>query len=133
MPTASSHPLILSSMTLTDAKARYTVPKIDDSALRGQESAFQHCLDFLACLDKTRAINRRVGSYGLKHMVENPTGREGRPSDESKYIGYVYEGTLILAALASGFRCEHTPGNSLHCCFNISLRSLNRTLKTYRI
>src|SRR4051812_44941273 len=88
---------------LDEAIARYKVEGIDHGMTAGQEEAFDNCIAFLNGIEKSKLPNKRHGSYGLKHMVENPTGRLGRKFDDSKYTGYVYEGTFILAALASGF------------------------------
>jgi len=111
-------------MDLRQAMARFQVAGIDTSALAGQEEAFRNCMRFLDGIEKTKRINTRHGSYGLKHMVENPTGRFGRRSDQSKYTGYVYEGTFVLAALASGFSTRRHAKSGLHYFFNISERSL---------
>ena len=113
-------------MTLEQTKTRYTVQGIDEAQLDGQEEAFQRCMALFESLEKTKTINRKHGSYGLKHIVENPTGRFGIPTDSSKYTGYVYEGTLVLAALANGFTCRYDGLSSMKCHVNFSERSLKQ-------
>jgi hypothetical protein len=112
-------------MTLKQAAKQFTVAGLDASALEGQDEAFQTCLSFLDGIEKIRSQNRRHGSYGLKHIVENPSGRFGIPSSQNHYTGYVYEGTFILAALASGFAMEQR-GRSLKATIDISERGLRR-------
>lgn len=117
-------------MTLAQARARYKVQGIDETKLADQEGAFQNCIQFLSGIQATKAINPNAGSYNLKHVVENPTRSFGRPSDPSKYTGYVYEGTFILAALASGFKLRYRGPRSMGCTFNLSTRSLkNKVLR----
>jgi len=112
-------------MTLNQAVKKFTVAGLDVSALEGQEKAFQNCLSFLDGIEKTRLQNRRRGSYGYKHIVENPSGNFGIRSSQDFYTGYIYEGTFILAALASGFTMQQS-GRGLKATFNISERGLRR-------
>jgi hypothetical protein len=112
-------------MTLRQAAQEFTVVKLDASALDGQDEAFQRCLSFLDGIEKTRTQNRRHTTYGYKHMVENPSGHFGIRSSQDSYTGYVYDGTFILAALASGFTVQTLHGG-LSATLNISERGLRR-------
>jgi hypothetical protein len=103
-------------MTLRQAFQCYSVRGIDPSMLHGQEGAFAKCLSFFADLKKTRAQNRRHSTYGLKHRVER------------LYHAFVYEGTFILAGLASGFAMEQR-GNHMKASFAFSERSLKALSK----
>jgi hypothetical protein len=85
---------------------------------------------FLNGTSKTKGQNRRHSSYGLKHIVEYPGGHFGIDSSASSYNGYIYEGTLILAALASGFEATYA-GNHLKATFNISERDLKRRAQQF--
>jgi hypothetical protein len=96
-------------MTLHEASQTFEAAGLDKSILERQEQAFQLCLSFLTGIKKTKCQNHRHTSYGYKHMVEQN--------------GYVYEGTFILAALASGFTMRQR-GQHLNVTFNISQRSL---------
>jgi len=109
----------------------YSVPGLDPKWLEGQESAFEKCLSFLAGVDKTEGQNSRT-SYGLKHIVEHPGRLCGLDlsAPERLYNGYVYEGTLILAALASGFRMRQR-GKHMKVTFNISEPSLKNRCREY--
>ena len=121
-PTATFAPHHL--MTLKQAAKKFTVAKFDASALEGQDKAFQTCLSFLDGIEKIQTQNQKHSSYGLKHIVENPSGHFGVPSSQDFYTGYVYEGTFVLAALASGFTVQQ--GVGLKATLNISERGLRR-------
>ena len=90
-------------MNLKKAAQTFNVASLDTSILKNQDEAFETCIAFLKGVEKSRTQNKRHGSYSLKHVVENPSGRFGIPHSENCYAGYISEGTLILAALASGF------------------------------
>ena len=111
-------------MTLKQAAQKFTIAGLDKSALVNQDEAFERCLTFLDGIEKIRTLNRSGDS--LKHMVENPSGHFGVPSSQDFYTGYVYEGTFILAALASGFRAQPIVPGSLKSWFNISQRGIRR-------
>jgi hypothetical protein len=117
-------------MTLAQATQTYSVAGLDQSALAGQEKAFQTCLKFLEGVEKTKRQNPSHSTYGYKHIVEDPAGRYGIPCETECYSGYVYEGTFILAALSSGFTIEQRIGD-LSATFNISERSLKRRTKQW--
>jgi hypothetical protein len=111
-----------------DTAKQFDVRGLDSTELTNQQDAFEACLEFLEGIEPTQALNRRHTSYGLKHVVENPAGRMEVPSDPDAYKLYVYEGTLILAALASGFHMKQI-GDGLSAIFNFSERSLKRRAK----
>ncbi len=115
-------------MKLFKAAQTFNVAALDESKLKGQEEAFQTCLAFLKGVEKSKTQNRTTGSYGLKHLVENPSGHYGISSSKDCYAGYVYEGTLILAALASGFGIQQH-GRTLKTTFNIHEPSLRKRAK----
>jgi hypothetical protein len=109
-------------MTLEQAAQTYRVAGLDPAWLVGQEGAFQTCMEFLRGVGKAKRQYWR-SSYGLKHIVEFPAGRYDIPCEVDCYNGYIYEGTFILAALASGFTMRQH-GMGLSVTFNISERSL---------
>jgi hypothetical protein len=115
-------------MTLQEASKKYSVAGLDLSALETQEEAFQTCLSFLAGVTKIKSQNTAHSSYSLKHIVENPAGRFGIPSSVDCYTCYIYEGTFILAALASGFTMRQRSPH-LKATFNMSERSLREAAK----
>jgi hypothetical protein len=117
-------------MTLKQAAKQHPIGGLDEKMLAKQDDAFATCLSFLDGISKTKGQNRRHTSYGLKHIVEHPGGHFGIPSDAGGYNGYVYEGTLILAALASGFTAAHAR-NHFRATFNISERDLRRKAKDF--
>jgi hypothetical protein len=118
-------------MTLLQAAHTYDVTGLDRSLLDNQEDAFQTCLSFLEGVEKSNGRHTQSNSYGLKHIVENPSGRFGIPSSQDCYNGYIYEGTFILAALASGFTMEQH--GHLRADFNISQRGLCPRAKEFVI
>lgn len=71
--------------------------------------------------DKPRIkLRGRVGSYGLKHVMERLTGV------------YVTNGAFIAAALALGIRVQHTHGVNASLGLAIGpLRKLGRTVDYY--
>jgi hypothetical protein len=113
-------------MTLTQATKKYKVAGLDTALLKNQDEAFQRCLTFLDGIEKIRTLNRRGDS--LKHIVENPSHVCGSHSQDF-YTGYVYEGTFILAALASGFTAQPIVPGGLKSWFNISQRGIRRRAK----
>jgi hypothetical protein len=117
-------------MTLAQAIQTYPVAGLRQSALEGQEEAFETCLSFLAGVKKTKAQNKRRDSYGLKHIVENPAGRFGIPDSPRCYSAYISQDTFILAALASGFTMKPW-GRAPNATFNISERSLKNRAKEF--
>jgi hypothetical protein len=117
-------------MTLQEASRKFIVAGLDQSALTTQEDAFATCMSFLAGVARIKGQNRHHTSYGLKHIVEHPGGHFGIPSSAGGYHGYIYEGTFILAALASGFTPAQ-PGKHLKATFNMSERDLKRRAKEF--
>ncbi|MGY4177772.1 hypothetical protein ACVIHH_003063 [Bradyrhizobium sp. USDA 4518] len=102
----------------------YRVPKDRDEAFEEAEMRFQssraemlddHAIDefiraaaLLSRFGRRKSLNRRRGSYGLKHDAERMTG------------GYVANGMFIAAALAMGFSAMRTHSGSPNAHFNIS-------------
>ena len=117
-------------MTLKTAARTFSVKGLDQSKLVGQKEAFKICLEFFDGVAKLKRQNTSDGSYGLKHIIENPTGRFAIPYSADSYNGYIYEGTCILAALASGFAMEQD-GEHLKVSFNISRPSLRQRAKEF--
>jgi hypothetical protein len=117
------------SIDLIELARKSGVQGLDESKLTGQSEAYKICCEFLKKVEKRQTINRKHGSYGLKHMVENPAGRFGVPSSPSLHQGYIYEGTFILAAISQGFRWVQ-PGKHLKVNFNISERSLKSAVRS---
>lgn len=117
-------------MTLNEAADLFHVNGLHREQLHDQEGAFAVCLDFLAGVGKTKGQNERRSSYGLKHIVERPSGRFGMPRAPEVYRGFIYEGTFILAALASGFSMKQL-GQSLRSTFNISERSFRQRARDF--
>jgi hypothetical protein len=115
-------------MKLREAVQTFNVAALDESELKGQEEAFQLCMAFLKGVEKSKAQNKTFASYSLKHIVENPSGRFGIPASQACYAGYVYEGTLILAALVFGFGIQQH-GKSIKATLNIDGPSLRRRAK----
>ncbi len=105
-------------MTLKEASQKYTVAGLPESVIAKQEDAFVRCLSFLQGISKTKGQNRRHTSGNLKHIVERG------------YHDHIYEGTFILAALASGFTADFSCGGS-RATFNISERDLSRRTKEF--
>lgn len=119
-PTATSHNE--KAQRVIDALSRFPTKEISVDQLVGQGDAFEWCLEMFNSLEKTKRINHRHGSYGLKHVVEDPAGRYGvRSAVQNTYRGYVFEGTLILAAKTAGFSAS---GDGLKVAFNFSEKSL---------
>jgi hypothetical protein len=115
-------------MKLWKAIKTFNVASLDVSKLEKQEEAFQACLSFLKGVEKSKTQNKRRGSYWLKHLIENPSGRFDIPSSDNCYAGYIYEGTFVLAALASGFGIQQF-GKTIKATFNIHEPSLRRRAK----
>lgn len=113
-------------MTLQDAAEKFTVPGLIAEQLKGQEPAFQSCISFLRGIRKTKRQNMDRTTYGLKHMVESPARYIDSPTDHPG-PGYVYEGTFLLAAFASGFTPKPL-GKGITSTLNISSRDLRRRL-----
>ena len=84
----------------------------------GAIEEFDRCYQWLTRLEKTKAINASVSSYGLKHKIERHW-RTVAPNG----LAYVANGMCIAAAHAAGFKMARV-GDSPNAMFNISLRSL---------
>lgn len=112
-------------MTLKEAREQFQVQGIDNEYLDKkaieQEEAFKKCVSFLEGVDKTKLIRRSNGSYQLKHLVECAYRNT-----------YVYEGTLILAALSMGFVCRYAHTRTMRCHFNMGVGSLKKRVAQFK-
>ena len=112
-------------MTLKEARERFAVQGIDNTFFEGassdQEEAFNNCVAFLEGVDKTKTIRCTRSSYGLKHVVEH-----------AYRSCYVYEGTLILAALSLGFACLYADNKTMCCRFNMGNGSLKKRVAHFK-
>ena len=70
------------------------------------------CQRLLSSVEKTKRINPRCKSYGLKHDAEKVSPKL-----------YVTNGAFITGALIAGFDAQKNGSNAL---FNMSLRSLKQ-------
>ncbi len=79
---------------------------------------------YLSRQERTATINRRVGSYGLKHRAEGLS----RNFDLFEHLGnYVSNGMLIAAAYAHGFMVKPVGHDDYNAYFNISMRTVKVT------
>ncbi len=75
--------------------------------------------DFInANLCKTKAINKRISSYGLKHDLELAIGE------------YATNGELIAAMILCGYSIERIGPKNGNCYFNVSQKSVNKARPT---
>jgi len=79
---------------------------------------------YLSRQQKIKSINRRMGSYGLKHRAENLMREFGhfRPLGD-----YVSNGMLIAAAYALGFEVRSIAPDNYNAYLNISMVTVNRS------
>lgn len=79
---------------------------------------------YLSRQAKIKSINRRTGSYGLKHRAENLMRTFGhfRPLGN-----YVSNGMLIAAAYALGFEVRPIAPDNYNAYLNISMVTVNRS------
>jgi hypothetical protein len=122
---------MINPLSLSEAANTFVISGLGGALLLGQEKAYETCLAFLRFIGKSKNQNRRHSSYRLKHIVELPSRLEGPMSGAERYHGYIYEGTFILAALASGFTMEQK-GKHLGVTFNICERTLRRRVEASR-
>lgn len=71
-------------------------------------------VQWLSGAEKIRTTNKRIDSYGLKHLFERATGE-----------GYLSNGALICAALICGFKIATIDGGP-NVCLNISQKFINQ-------
>ena len=81
--------------------------------------------EFLNLVQKRKTINKKIGTYGLKHVVERWAEKKhgGYPNDN-----YIDEGILINVAIEKGFKAVPAYLNIDKfdsCYLNISERSLS--------
>src|SRR3954467_4152410 len=89
---------------------RGAIFRADTEALLASEEACTKVCDWLGAMEKTKTINTRDTSYGLKHLAAHE-------------IGYVTNGVFIAAAVHCGFPYRLTPGRP-NVEFGISEKSL---------
>lgn len=77
---------------------------------------FMRAIKFLSEFGQRKTINRKIGSYGLKHQAEDFFRDRGTDC-------YVSNGALIAAALHLGFKIFP---NGLNAYLNISFRTTER-------
>ncbi|MDP9412889.1 MAG: hypothetical protein M3Q08_02105 [Pseudomonadota bacterium] len=79
---------------------------------------------YLSRQQKIKSINRRTGSYGLKHRAENLMREFGhfRPLGN-----YVSNGMLIAAAYSLGFDVKPVGSGNYNAYLNISMVTVNRS------
>lgn len=88
--------------------------KRDRDQLRSSVNQFQKACEWLSEVEKSKSINRRHSSYGLKHQLErcyNPF--------------YCFNGALIAAAIFLGFEWNAVKSDAY---FNLEQKSLDRLL-----
>jgi hypothetical protein len=109
-------------MTLQEASKAFQVTGLNTAALTNQEEVFRAYLSFFQGIETIKNQNKRSTSHVLKDIFENssPFGTLSARTHD-----YVYEGTVILAALASGLTM-HQAGSGLTATFNIAERGLQR-------
>ena len=72
------------------------------------------CLDWIKSEAKPRkTFNRNIGSYGLKHVVERWSRKDGR---------YIHEHSFIKAMEIAGFNASPFSPNTPSCNFNVSFK-----------
>ena len=81
--------------------------------------------EFLDQMKKIKTVNKRQGTYGLKHVIEDWAKKKygGYPNNN-----YIDEGILINEAIKKGFKAVPAYLNISEfdsCYLNISERSLN--------
>ena len=81
--------------------------------------------EFLDQMKKIKTVNKRQGTYGLKHVIEDWAKKKygGYPNNN-----YIDEGILINVAIEKGFKAVPAYLNISKfnsCYLNISQRSLN--------
>jgi len=79
--------------------------------LRNASDEIERACKWLSLIEKTKQINRRLSSYGLKRIAERYTG------------GYIANGSFILAALYMDFDIKQIR-DSPNAALNVSKRSI---------
>ena len=69
-------------------------------------------------LEKRKIINKKMGSGGLKHVVEGSLGKD------------VSSGDFIAAMILEGYDYKKDGGKSPHAYFNIAQRSVTKLKKS---
>lgn len=85
---------------------------------------FELALIFLSRQATIKSLNRKVGSYGLKHRAEDLSRSYGLFT----HLGdYVSNGMLIAAAYAMGFTVKRAAFDSYNAYLNISMQTLKES------
>lgn len=106
--------------TIEEAETRFQTSRaemLDDQAV----GEFIRAVEFLSKFARRKTINRKRGSYGMKHDAERSTG------------DYVANGMLIAAALGMGFLAVPTHFGSPNAYFNISSKSGIRASQNQKV
>lgn len=75
------------------------------------------CLDWIKSEAKPRkTFNRNIGSYGLKHVVERWSRKDGKDGR------YIHEHSFIKAMEIAGFNASPFSPNTPSCNFNVSFK-----------
>lgn len=74
--------------------------------------------EFIHHLKKRKTINRRMGSYGLKHEAEYFLRQRNGTSDE-----YLSNGSFLCAAHFMGFTISNRGYRNPNACINVSMES----------
>ena len=90
-----------------------------------EERGTKLATEFLNLVQKRKTINKKIGTYGLKHVVERWAEKKhgGHPNNN-----YIDEGILINVAIEKGFKAVPAYLNIDKfdsCYLNISERSLS--------
>ncbi len=80
---------------------------------------------YLSRQSRTKNINRRTGSYGLKHRAEGLNRKYGLFEPLGNYVS---NGMLIAAACSLGFSVKSMGYNSYNAWLNISMRTVKATI-----
>lgn len=95
-----------------------------------RQAGFLRALSYVSRVEKTKTVNRRQSSYGLKHAAERIAySLEGGVELRSSYVS---NSELIAAAIFAGFTLHQPevvggcPNSSPNPEFNMSQRSINR-------
>ncbi len=74
-------------------------------------------MTWLSLCNRTRTVNQRVSSYGLKHEAERWCRTQGHDDG-----GYISNGALLMAAYRLGFHVRRCSGRSPNAFINIGRR-----------
>lgn len=121
-------------MTLEEAIEKFPESNVkleDFKNLPDQESTFQYVLDVLKNVTQTGDLIAS-STYGLKHVFENPFSNLFKVNsiEHDTYMGYVYEGTIVLALNVLGFE-YYTPCSTGGGFVKLNTKSLHAAFLGY--